>query len=905
MVLQQATVVGRGAQAGLDTGDMRVSRRHLELRPEGELWVAVDLGSRSGTWVEGGRVDRVPIEGPITVRLSDPESGFPLRLTPVDTVAVAPPSVGASAPAPLAAQHSMPALTVTVGGRSATLSGLDPATIGREEGNTLVVDDPRVSRVHATLRTEGGRWWLDDQGSTNGTFAGGGRVTRLAIDGPLEVRLGEPAQGPLLALTPVSQETGMTALGHAVGRLRIGRAADNDVVLTDLTVSRHHAELLGDATRGWEVIDLGSANGTFVAGQRVSRGPVKEGDRISFGSRGLVLRDGHLVAEVDATRVTLEAIGLAERSPQGVTLLDDVTFRLGEHSFLAAVGPSGAGKTTLLGALTGLRPADTGTVRYDGIDLAGSYEELRLRVGYVPQEDILHPQLTPRRALRYAAELRFGRDVTRAERAARVDEVLGELGLTERADLQISKLSGGQRKRVSIALELLTRPSLLFLDEPTSGLDPGMEKHLMQLLRQLSDGGRTVVVVTHSVQSLNLCDRVLFLAPGGRIAYFGPADSALDYFRTDDLADVFSELERRRDVDWKARFLASPLGGQVRAGEAAAVAQETRPPPERRRQGRLRQLSTLTRRYTMVLVSDRGNLILLLAQAPILALFVVLAIRRDGYQGTAASLNPGVQVALFLCVSATYLGAGNAIREIVKELPLFIRERTIGLSITAYLGSKVIVLSVITIVQALVLVYIGSLRQGPGNGGAILPWLRPELLLVLAATGIASMGLGLLVSALVDRPDRALTLLPVLLVPQLVLSFPQLGIQDRPLLNQISYVASAQWGYAAFASSIGLNHMVYVKARSISPVIPAGQNPDRPSTSLVQQVQTATDLKLRRRWGRSPTVWLLDMGCLGALLVLELAGAVIALRRRDAARAMRRQRRRRRHEPRDGPIAAA
>ncbi|MBO0745683.1 MAG: FHA domain-containing protein, partial [Candidatus Dormibacteraeota bacterium] len=274
VVLEEATVVGRGVQAGLDTGDVRVSRRHLELRPEGDIWVAVDLGSRSGTWVDGGRVDRIPIQGPITVRLSDPESGFPLRLTPVDTVAARPAPAGGPAqpgvppPGEVAHQHSMPALTVTLAGRSATLSGLDPATIGREAGSTLVVDDPRVSRLHAVLRTEGGRWWLDDQ-STNGTFAGDRRVTRLAIDGPIQVRLGDPVQGPLLALTPVSQQTGTTALGHAAGRLRVGRAADNEVVLTDLTVSRHHAELLGDAARGWEVVDLGSANGTFVNGQRV------------------------------------------------------------------------------------------------------------------------------------------------------------------------------------------------------------------------------------------------------------------------------------------------------------------------------------------------------------------------------------------------------------------------------------------------------------------------------------------------------------------------------------------------------------------------------------------------------------------------------------------------------------
>lgn len=208
------------------------------------------------------------------------------------------------------------------------------------------------------------------------------------------------------------------------------------------------------------------------------------------------------------------------------TLLDQVSFPVGAKCLLAVVGPSGAGKSTLLGALTGLRPADRGTVLYDGRDLYRDYAELRSRIGLVPQDDILHSQLTVRRALTYAAELRFPQDTAKAERQARVDEVIGELGLEQRADLPIHSLSGGQRKRVSVALELLTKPSLLFLDEPTSGLDPGMDRSVMNMLRDLADDGRTVIVVTHSVLNLEGCDRLLVLAPGGRIAYFGAPGEA-------------------------------------------------------------------------------------------------------------------------------------------------------------------------------------------------------------------------------------------------------------------------------------------------------------------------------------------------------------------------------------------
>jgi ABC-type multidrug transport system ATPase subunit/pSer/pThr/pTyr-binding forkhead associated (FHA) protein len=798
-------------------------------------------------------------------------------------------------------------MRVSALGHEVTVTATEPLTIGRDPSNVLVCPDPRVSRHHAFVRWHEGTWWLQDRGSHNATFLNGQRVSDLAIQGPVRVLLGDPHSGVAIDLEPLTAAAAhqevlarhydgtqlgtLAAIHHPSGRFRIGRSADNDVVLADLAASRHHAELAWDS--GWWVLtDLGSSNGTYVNGQRTSHARITDADLVGIGTRTFRLHNGTLEEWVPGGELSFEALSLLTRAPSGQVLLDDISFALPKRSLLAAVGPSGAGKSTLLGALTGMRPASHGRVVYGGRDLYTHYAELRQQVGYVPQDDILHPQLSVRRALRYAAELRFGPDVARAERERRVEEVLAELGLTERAGLQVGRLSGGQRKRVSIALELLTQPSLLFLDEPTSGLDPGMEKQVMRLLRELADGGRTVIVVTHSVQSLDLCDRILFIAPGGRLAYFGPTDRALPYFNCPDLADVFSSLEQRRDVDWKVQFRASPvyrqyvaepladLDGHGNDAAAAAVVSEK----AARRQGPLRQLSTLTRRYVRVILSDRLNVALLLLQAPILGLIVMLADGDSGFvRGSPDAYVTATQVALFLAICATYLGAGNAIREIVKELPVYARERAIGLSIPAYLGSKVLVLSVVTVFQGVVLVLVGAQRQGGGGLGAVLP-LRPELSVDVAAAGMAALGLGLLVSALVSRADKALTLLPLLLVPQLVLAFPQLKVDEKPVLAQLSYVASARWGYDAIGATVGFNQLLYTRAVRFDPRVARGANPDAGDPSVDRAVETAAGQVPRPRWRNQPLAWGSDLAWLGGLFIIELVGAGWALRRRDPSR---------------------
>lgn len=337
----------------------------------------------------------------------------------------------------------------------------------------------------------------------------------------------------------------------ALRTVRIGRGPDNDLVVDDLIVSRNHAELQARPDGTYEIVDLGSHNGTFLNGQPVERALITPGDIVGIGHSAFCLVGDQLQEYVDSGEVSLDVQDLTVEVDKGrKTLLDQVSFPVGEKCLLAVVGPSGAGKSTLLNALTGQRPADHGTVLYDGRDLYRDYAELRQRIGLVPQDDILHAQLTVRRALTYAAELRFPQDTAKEERLARVDEVIGELGLGQRADQPIHSLSGGQRKRVSVALELLTKPSLLFLDEPTSGLDPGMDRSVMHMLRGLADDGRTVIVVTHSVLSLDVCDRLLVLAPGGKVAYYGPPDDTLAFFGYRQWPEAFEAFERDTDRDW-------------------------------------------------------------------------------------------------------------------------------------------------------------------------------------------------------------------------------------------------------------------------------------------------------------------------------------------------------------------
>ncbi|HEY1324797.1 MAG TPA: ATP-binding cassette domain-containing protein, partial [Streptosporangiaceae bacterium] len=510
------------------------------------------------------------------------------------------------------------------------------------------------------LKLDRGSWVLEDTGSTNGTFLGAQKVQKITLDGETTVRLGHPVDGteltcstgeprrpptviaakPVMAANavPAAPATGAGAstASHrepSVIRqlptkvLRIGRAPDNDIVVSDLSVSRHHAELRRTPS-GYQIADLDSHNGTFVNGQQVGSAPLTEGDIVGIGPSTFRLSGSELQEFVDTGDVSLVARDLTVTLGNGKVLLDHVSFPLGERCLLGIIGPSGAGKSTLLGALTGMRPANGGSVLYDDRDLYAHYAELRHRIGLVPQENILHTQLTARRALRYAAELRFPRDTSKAERNRRVDEVLAELSLTAHAETRTDRLSGGQQKRVNVALELMTKPSLLFLDEPTSGLDPGLDKSVMEMMSGLAKDGRTVIVVTHSVANLDICDRLLVLVPGGKVAYFGPPQDGLKHFAKPGWAEVFQAFDAEPQRDWAGEYRRSAWYQQYVLsavdGRGPSVAPRQIPPAPASK-NRLAQFSTLCRRYLSVIASDRVYLGLL-AGAPIVLGLVILAI---------------------------------------------------------------------------------------------------------------------------------------------------------------------------------------------------------------------------------------------------------------------------------------
>ncbi|HEX7270343.1 MAG TPA: ATP-binding cassette domain-containing protein, partial [Streptosporangiaceae bacterium] len=397
----------------------------------------------------------------------------------------------------------------------------------------------------------------------------------------------------------------------------------------------------------YQIVDLDSHNGTFVNGQRVVSAPLTEGDIVGIGPSTFRLSGQELQEFVDTGDISLVARDLTVTLPGGKVLLDHVSFPLGERCLLGIIGPSGAGKSTLLGALTGMRPANGGSVLYDDRDLYAHYAELRHRIGLVPQENILHTQLTARRALRYAAELRFPRDTSKAERNRRVDEVLAELSLTPHAETRTDRLSGGQQKRVNVALELMTKPSLLFLDEPTSGLDPGLDKSVMEMMAGLAKDGRTVIVVTHSVANLDICDRLLVLVPGGKVAYFGPPQDGLKHFGKPGWAEVFQAFDAEPDRDWAGEYRRSAWHQQYVMAESDGrghVAPQRQAPPPPPSKNRLAQFSTLCRRYLAVIASDRVYLALL-AGAPIVLGLVILAIPAQYGLGPAPppKVHPAVQ----------------------------------------------------------------------------------------------------------------------------------------------------------------------------------------------------------------------------------------------------------------------
>lgn len=580
-------------------------------------------------------------------------------------------------------------------------------------------------------------------------------------------------------------------------KISVGRAADNCIQLDGLQISSRHARFVKN-DHGIVIEDAGSTNGVFVNGARVAgRAAVRGGDVVQIGPFVLRADPEQGVRVFDMrSKTRIDVVGVSEdvpdRSGRGrVKLLDDISLTIRPNEFVGLLGPSGAGKSTLMEALNGMRRPAAGRVFVNNLDLYRHLDSLKGSIGYVPQEDIVHRELTIYRTLLYVARLRLSRDVSKEEADQIIGEVLDVTGLAERRDVPVAQLSGGQRKRVSIAVELITNPSIVFLDEPTSGLDPATEEKIMKLFRQIAESGRTVILTTHAMENVRLFDKVVVLVRG-RLVFYGTPEEALAHTGAANFRELYDKLEAPIEAE-RARPASRPPaaaqeGDRAHTGEAVAREWECRfresesyernvvrplgelnpveqdPITARRRPGPIdavRQCGIFTRRYLEVFARDRVNLLILFGQAPIIGFLTHLV---------TGAQQPRDFPYFMLALVAVWFGTSVAAREVVKERPVYKRERMVNLRLPPYVASKVFVLSLVVSLQCVllfgtlkVLHYAGSIYL-PGSYGGL-----PQLL-VMVLTGMVGIALGLFVSAAVRTSEMATSLVPLILVPQLLFS---------------------------------------------------------------------------------------------------------------------------------------
>ncbi|BDX34011.1 ABC transporter ATP-binding protein [Mycobacterium antarcticum] len=800
-------VVGRDLRADVRVAHPLISRAHLLLRFDQGRWVAIDNGSLNGLYVNGRRVPTADVADGMDVNIGNPDG---------------------------------PRLTFEVG-RHHGSAGTPPQT-----AQVPIAQRPSTSWPSQTPSSTGYPRTQPPPPRTQPSYPQAqppsSRPQPMYPSGPQGYRPPSTPQPsspppPITSSGPAATQMGPAAAPRApegnlatsmlkilrpgrtpdvpAGGIKIGRATDNDIVIPDVLASRHHATLVPGAG-GTQIVDNRSINGTFVNGQRVDTATLHDGDVVTIGNIDLVFAGGTLARRNESDVATrtggLDVYGVTWTIEGNKTLLDNISLTARPGTLTAVIGPSGAGKSTFARLVAGYTHPTTGQVAFEGHDVHADYASLRSRIGMVPQDDVVHGELTVRQALMYAAELRLPPDTNKADREQVVNEVLEELEMTKHLDTRVDKLSGGQRKRASVALELLTGPSLLILDEPTSGLDPALDRQVMTMLRQLADAGRVVLVVTHSLTYLDVCDQVLLLAPGGKTAFCGTPGQIGAELGTTNWADIFSSVAN--DPDGAKRHYLERHGPPP-------------PPPATQQPADLgsptrtsvpKQFSTIARRQMRLIVSDRGYF-LFLAFLPFIMGALSLSVPgtvgfgvpKTALEGGAAPNEPG-QILVLLNVGAIFMGTALTIRALIGERAIFLREQAVGLSTTAYMFAKVFVFAGFALLQSAVVVAINIIGKGWGAGavtsGAVIPNRSLELYVDVAACCVGAAMVGLALSALAKTSEQIMPLLVIAIMSQLVFQGGMIPVTGRIVLDQMSWVTPARWGFASTASTIDLLRLV-------------------------------------------------------------------------------------------------
>src|SRR4051794_6623485 len=802
-------VIGRGVSGpGLLDGDPLISQRHARLVRRGDGGVVIeDLGSSNGTYVNGDRISGPRELGPSDVVRIGATMLEARGAEPVEQSG----SPAAHSGAPATPGAPLPAAALLYEGRRIDVPS-GGVSIGRTPDNDVAITAREVSRHHARIVASGGRYYVADLGSANATGLNGERLqgeSRWLTSGDtievggrkLRFLVGAPTRIAEALPAPAPQRV------HLAGpRLTLGRDPGNDVVLDDPNVSRFHAEIVR-VDSGAELRDLASRNGTRIDGAPVRRARLQPGSEVGVGPFRLVYDGTTFVQRDDRGALRLRADALSIQAGEK-TILHDASLAVEPGELVVVIGESGSGKSTMIKALAGVPRPSSGTVTINGEPVASRLTDL----GYVPQDDIVHRHLTVRESLRYSARLRLPHDSTAADIDAAVDRVLGELRLGANADTLIAALSGGQRKRTSVATELLNRPSLLFLDEPTTGMDPGLETRMMRLFRDLAEEGtRAVLVVTHATKNLDLADKVVVMGRGGELTFLGRPYEALRFFDVGDYDGIYQALERRPAVEWRRDFEAArraPADAGSSTGEDGSAGLDA---PRRRAPAALRprtgpQAGVLARRYATLLARDRRNLAILLGQVPVFGLGIALLFRA-GALGPPGRGRPrdAAQIVFLLVITVVWVGLVDGSREIVKERALFERERSVGVGLGAYLISKATVLFPLLAIQTALLLLVVLVIRPAGES----PKGYAGLFAILALIGFVSVTLGLLVSCVVSTEDQATSLLPLMLIPQLLFAGAIAPLHDiaQPM-RTIADLMPSRWAYAGAGAALDMNERI-------------------------------------------------------------------------------------------------
>jgi len=652
--------------------------------------------------------------------------------------------------------------------------------VGSSPDSDIQIDNNRISKKHLQLIYNSDKKLIvQDLNSTNGTSLNG---IFLKPAGIAELKNKDKLEIAGLGGVVILVENEKTHLSvdkkdilkilNDKGKLLIGRSADCDLVLEGHTISRNHALITKESIDTYKIKDLDSSNGTFVNGNRLKgESKITIKDKIFIGRNQI-----SLIGETKDLNeeLAISAKGIKKVYSNNVTALNRTDLAVPSKSLLAIMGPSGCGKSTLLKTLNGDSPSSSGKVYLFNLELIANYNYLKTQIGYVPQDDIIHKELRVFECLFYTAKLRL-KNLSNKEIHQKIDTILKELNIFEIKNNIVAEISGGQRKRVSIAVELLTDPLLLFLDEPTSPLDPQTVEDFLDILKRLAEKGTTVIMVTHKPEDLAYMDDVIFMAEGGNIVYYGDSNKYKDYFEVDNAVSVFAKISGKTSKFWVDKYK-SPRPSSTNTTSSVNI-------EKKNDKSVISQFYWLTSRYFKIKTNDKINSLYLIIQAPIIACLICLIF---------TDISPAVP--FITAISAIWFGTNNAAREIVNEASIYKRERMYNLDIFPYVLSKVFVLSFFTVIQSAIFVLILFVHFNNSLVSLTDPY---DAFLWMSFISISATFLGLFLSSIMSTTEKVMTIVPIILMPQIMLAGLVARINTE-FVEVISYFTLSRWGTEGF-----------------------------------------------------------------------------------------------------------